>query len=404
MVGRVLHADSRETYMKHILWLASWYPDEMSPYNGDFIQRHAIAVAQKQPLTVIYMAQHGPEVDIPASRVLTTKKDNLTEIIVYFSYKKTGIDLLDKLRYNWNYFYHYRRYLRQYISEKGRPDLVHVHIPMKAGRTAIWLQDEFKIPFIITEHSSAYSDEVPDSYHKRGSYYQSWVKRIFEQAEAVTTVSEKLGKKLQELFAIKNMHIIPNVADTRYFNFSPQAPARFRILHASTMDHPKNVEGILATLEQLKTMRTDWECIMLGWDTPALKKLSSEKGLDDHVTWKGVVSYQQVATEMKQASVFVLFSRYENQPCVILESLCSGLPVIATEVGGIPEIVHEQNGILVENGSHPHAYVALLTAIVKCMDEPNRFDRKAISENAQHLFSYDAVGKQFTDLYATYPE
>ena len=390
--------------MKHILWLTSWYPDEVSPYNGDFIQRHAIATAQRQPLTVIYMSQHGPDVNIHSSRILTASKNNLTEIIIYFSYKKTGIAVLDKLRYNWKYFYHYRQFLRQYISEKGKPDLVHVHVPMKAGRIAIWLQDKFKIPYIITEHSSAYSDEVPDSYHKRGSYYREWVKRIFDRALAVTTVSEKLGNRLKELFGIKNMHIIPNVADTRYFNFAPQQPAKFRILHASTMDHPKNVEGILAALEQLKSIRTDWECIMLGWDTPALRKLSTDMGLDDHVSWKGVVSYQQVSAEMKNASVFVLFSRYENQPCVILESLCSGLPVIATDVGGIPEIVNEQNGILVKNSSDPRAHLALLAAIIQCMDQPGMFDRKAIAGNAQHLFSYDSVGRQFADLYDKYVE
>ena len=46
--------------MKNILWLVSWYPDEISAYNGDFIQRHALAVAQNAKLTVVYVAQHGP--------------------------------------------------------------------------------------------------------------------------------------------------------------------------------------------------------------------------------------------------------------------------------------------------------------------------------------------------------
>ena len=384
--------------MKQILWLASWYPDELNPYNGDFIQRHARATAMVQPLTVIYMAQHGPHVSIPESRVKTGTTGNLTEIIVYFKYSRSGIGLWDKLRYNWKFFRHYRKYLQQHISEKGKPDLVHVHVPMKAGRMALWLQEKYKIPFIITEHSSAYSIEVPDSYHKRGAYYQKWVKYIFEQALAVTTVSQQLAKRLGELFTIRQMHIIPNVADTHYFHFNPQVLSRFRILHASTMDHPKNVEGILSVLKRLKSMRTDWECVMLGWDTPALKKLSTDYALDDHVTWKGVVSYQQVAEEMKMSSVFVLFSRYENQPCVILESLCCGLPVIATEVGGIPEIVNERNGILIHPSSE-HAEFALLTAIFKFMDEPDLFDRKAIAQNAQRLFSYEEVGKQFLELY-----
>ena len=308
MVGWVFHADSRDNNMKHILWLASWYPDEINPYNGDFIQRHAHAVAARQPITVIHMAQHGPDVDIPASRTVINSEGNLTEIIIYFKYKKTGIRLLDKLRYNWKYFRRYQQFLKEYISEKGKPDMVHVHVPMKAGRMALWLQDKLKVPYIVSEHSSAYSSEVPDNYDNRGSYYRQWVKLIFERAMIVTTVSEKLGNRLQELFAIKQMHLVPNVADTRYFNpagvpVSGATPpgGNFRFLHASTMDHPKNVEGILRTLHQLKQVRQDWECVMLGWDTPALKALSSNLGLVDHVNWKGVVSYHKVAKEMQNS-------------------------------------------------------------------------------------------------------
>lgn len=384
--------------MKHILWLASWYPDEVSPYNGDFIQRHARAVAGHHPITVIYMAQHGPGVDMPASRILTTTTGNLTEIIIYFKYKKTGIGLLDRLRYNFKYFRHYREFLQQYISEKGRPHLVHVHIPMKAGRMAVWLQDKLGIPYIITEHSSAYSNEVPDNYQSRGAYYRRWVKLIFERALAVTTVSQTLGDRLTELFAIKDLHIVPNVADTRHFHFSPRIPEKFRFLHASTMDHPKNVEGILRTLSGLKNIRQDWECVMLGWDTPELKKLSASLQLDRHITWKGVVTYQQVAAEMQQASALLMFSRYENLPCVILESLCCGLPVITSAVGGIPEVVNASNGMLVSPGDEEQ----LLQAMLQFMQHPGKFDHAAIAEHARQLFSYDVVGKQFMTLYAKY--
>lgn len=393
MVGRILHADSRESNMKKVLWLASWYPDEISPYNGDFIQRHALAVSQYMPVTVVYMAQHGTDVEMPAYKKTEKTTGGLTEIIIDFPYKKTGRVLFDKLRYNWKYFFYYRKFLRQYILENGKPDLVHVHVPMKAGRMAVWLKKKFGIPFIVSEHSSAYSDEVPDNYQNRNNYYRKWVKTIFEEAEAVTTVSEKLGDRLKALFDIRKLHIIPNVADGKYFYYEPKPAERFRLLHASTMDHPKNVEGILRTLHKLKGVRQDWECVMLGWDTPALKQLASELGLNDHVKWKGIVPYQQVALEMQQSSAFILFSRYENQPCVILESLSTGLPVISSSVGGIPEVIDFTNGLLVEPGSEEQ----LLGAIITLMSS-NDYDRAAIATRARELFSYEAVGKRFMEV------
>lgn len=394
-MGRLLHADSRESNMKKVLWLASWYPDEVSPYNGDFIQRHALAVSQYLPLTVVYVAQHGPETSMAAYDVKVKKTGQLTEIIVYFPHHKTGRGLLDRLRYNWKYFFYYRKFLRQYIREHGKPELVHVHVPMKAGRMAVWLKKKFGIPFMVSEHSSAYSPEVPDNYQNRGSYYRKWVKTIFEEAEAVTTVSKKLGERLQQLFAIRALQVIPNVADNHFFRYDPRPVSTFRLLHASTMDHPKNVEGILRVLGRLKQLRQDWHCVMLGWDTPELKQLADSLGLGENIHWKGVVPYQQVAEEMQQSSAFILFSRYENQPCVILESLSCGLPVISSAVGGIPEVVDAGNGVLVAPGNEEE----LLQAILSMMNKGNTYNRAAIAARAGAAFSYEAVGKQFVLTY-----
>lgn len=396
MVGRLLHADSRKSNMKKVIWLASWYPDDISPYNGDFIQRHARAVAIHMPLTVIYMSQHGPGVEMDADAVHTETNGNLTEIRITFRYKRTGIALLDKLRYNNKFFRRYRAFMRSYLRQHGKPDLLHVHIPMKAGRTALWLRHRFGIPFLLTEHSSAYQPEVPDAFQRRGAYYRYWVSRIFREAAAVTTVSRQLGDVLQQLFSLRHMTVIPNVVDTTHFHYDRKPAPAFRFLHASTMNHPKNVEGMLRALGQLKHQRAGWQCVMLGWDTPALRTLATELGLDGYIVWKGVVSYPQVAAEMQQADALLLFSRYESQGCVILEAHCTGLPVIATNVGGIPEITSSADTVLVPSEDEP----ALLQAMLRMMDGQDAFDRASIAAAAIKKFSYEAVGKQFVELYA----
>ncbi|HEY0676876.1 MAG TPA: glycosyltransferase, partial [Chitinophagaceae bacterium] len=170
---------------------------------------------------------------------------------------------------------------------------------------------------------------------------------------------------------------------------------RFRFLHASTMDHPKNVEGMLRSLAGLKKVRSDWDCVMLGWDNSELRSLSASLGLDEHVVWKGVVPYQQVAIEMQQSSALLMFSRYENQPCVILEALCCGLPVLATAVGGIPEVIDESNGMLVK----PEDEEELSDAMSRMISENAKYNRQFIAQLARDRFSYQAVGRQFVELY-----
>jgi glycosyltransferase involved in cell wall biosynthesis len=113
------------------------------------------------------------------------------------------------------------------------------------------------------------------------------------------------------------------------------------------------------------------------------------------VTLTGEISYADVSQQMKMASAFVLFSRYENLPCVIIEALCCGLPVIATDVGGINELINMKNGILVRSENEEE----LVRAMDLMIDEYKNFDRDQISSDASERFNYSTIGKQFHDLY-----
>ena len=74
-----------------VLWLASWYPDEYEPTNGDFVQRHAKAVSQLMHIDVIHVAQAGRKFNL-LNKVVKSNDGNLHEAIHYFTYKKSNID------------------------------------------------------------------------------------------------------------------------------------------------------------------------------------------------------------------------------------------------------------------------------------------------------------------------
>jgi glycosyltransferase involved in cell wall biosynthesis len=100
---------------------------------------------------------------------------------------------------------------------------------------------------------------------------------------------------------------------------------------------------------------------------------------------------------MQLSSSLLLFSRFENLPCVILEALCCGLPVISSRVGGIPEVIDGENGILVESGNIPD----LVTAMIQMIENYAEYNRKLIAEKAIAFFNYNTVGKQYSDIYNT---
>lgn len=381
-----------------ILWLASWYPNKLSPLDGDFIQRHAQAVSLYTPLTVIYVAQYGEQVEVPEDHVEVNNLPNLTEIVVQFRFKKSGFPIIDKIRYNWKYYSTYKKLVKKHFAEHGVPDLIHVHVPMKAGVVAKWIERKWNVPGIVSEHAALYVKGPPDTFENRSFYYRNSVKNIFQNALLVTTVSEHEASILQKKFDLKSVEIIRNVVDTVHFSFDPVPPATpFRFIHVSAMGYQKNTDGILRACAALKKIRSGWELELVGLINEKIRRTIEELQLHNTVIIAGEKSNQMVAKHMKNASVLVMFSRYENFPCTIIEAQCCGLPVIGTRVGGVPEAVNSSNGYLVESEDEQ----ALQRAMLEMIENYDRFDRSNIASEAKTHYSYKKIGAQFWELYKT---
>ncbi len=105
----------------------------------------------------------------------------------------------------------------------------------------------------------------------------------------------------------------------------------------------------------------------------------------------GEISYEEVGKELRNADALIMFSYYENMPCVILEALCTGIPVIASDVGGIREVVNPDNGILVEAGKETQ----LFEAMKEMISNYELYEKDLISQHAKEQFSYQTIGKNY---------
>ena len=377
------------------LWLASWFPNRTNPTTGDFIERHAVAAAAFMEKLFVLSVVKDESLPPGTIEIIKEQRGNLFIYTAYYGRGKYSA-LFEKI-------YSYRKYLSlqtnlftQIIGEHGMPDIVHVHVAMKAGMFAKELKKKYRLPYLVTEHWTGYFKNCSPNVYDMGRLYRELNISVLKQAQVLLPVSDHLGKTIIEYFANIPYMPLPNVADTNLFYYKASQPQTFRFIHPSYMNYQKNPEGILQACKILADKGYAFELLMLGNEDKQLLQVADEKGLlNKNVFFKPAVPYKDVALQMQQSSALLLFSRFENLPCVIIEALCCGLPVISTNVGGVPEIIDDSNGILVENENTEQ----LAAAMQRLMENYSSYKRDAIAAAASAKFNYNVVGKQHAEIY-----
>ena len=378
-------------FRKKILWLASWYPNDTAPFDGDFIQRHAKAAAIYDDIHVLYVTKNSATENFQTLNQYT----GLTEQLFYFKeatiYKSIKNQIL--------YLKFFKKGITDYINKNGLPHLVHVHVPWKAGLIALWIKNKYGIPFFITEHWGIYNKVEKNNFTKWPMINKKLLGYTYKKSQKLLTGSHYLGESINNMVTKKPYFIMPNVVDTTLFHFNEkQENEPFTFIHVSNGALIKNIEGIIKAFAMYlnnNNLPND-RLIIVGTESKLYKVLPEMDALwNKHIFFKGEVPYTEVATQMKSAQVLLLFSHMENSPCVIGESLCCGVPVVATKVGGIPELINESSGVLVSPGDVP----ALAIAMHSIKMNYKNYNRKLISHSAVEKYNYGTIAKQFHLLY-----
>ena len=297
--------------------------------------------------------------------------------------------------YNLTFFSQTKIFIRELFNKYSLPLFVHVHVPMKMGKIAAWINKKWGLSYLLSEHSASYLKQAPDNYFSRSTYYRQNVKRIFQHALAVTNVSGTVGEILRQTFSIDKFYIVRNTVDNELFFFKNRSADKFRFIHVSTMTFQKNFEGLIRAFEQFSVGRENVELLLAGPISAEGKRRVEVSPAASQIIVTGEVPYKDIAILMQGSDCFVLFSRYENFPCVIIEALCCGLPVITSDAGGAGEAIDAGNGIVVPSENE----AALVESMTKMTEGYHQYSRKEIAEKAAKLYSYPAIGKDFLELY-----
>jgi len=136
--------------------------------------------------------------------------------------------------------------------------------------------------------------------------------------------------------------------------------------------------------------------IALFSDGAALLPIELSKNISlKNICFVNHIHHKKIASYLNNSDVFVLFSNYENLPCVILEAFACGVPVVATNVGGISEYFPKDFGFLVE----PKDKSAFKSAILNIYNSVKKPDKQLMHQYAKKHFGQQAIATSFSELY-----
>ncbi len=364
---------------KHILWVTTWYPNDFHSTLGNFVQRHAQSAALNDSVTVV-----APIAGSSWS-VVSEEIEGVNEVRSYYP-KYMRI------------FGAYIAYKRALKHVDGSFNAVHGHALISCWWMLLHAIFIMKKPVLLTEHWAG--------FHHNDERKLPWLKRqmmkvVGRKVIAPLPVTAHLGNVMKKLGYIKRFQVVPNVVDVDVFKPKSHKsnPDFCRFIHVSTLDDAqKNIRGLLNVCVELrkKTESFHLEIIGDGAITPWITLAKQLELFPKFVTIEGEKPLREIADRMQAADALVLFSRYENFPCVIAEAWSCGIPILSTDVGGISEYQNSDNGVLIK----PEDERALVHAMKTMIGAHANYAPSTIRAFANTHFSKASIGQRFHEIYS----
>lgn len=391
----------------HVLFIAGWWPSREEPLNGVFIKEHAQAIALHTKVTVVNLHSlqksnswlHFPSL---IQKHETTIHPNLTTLIYSCSFKIRRFGVIE---------YELIKTIRNLINAQTIP-ITHIHLNVLNSflpHLILTNSSVFKLPIILTEHSSFYHTEIYDLPTVQIAQKKIELSRLLNNSylKFILPVSVELGKVMADDFNVPSHKFIPipNVANTVFTtaNIAPflNHKGQLILFCAALWNTPKNPVLFLQALLLLKQRNIGlYNLIYINWagNGSQMQEILTyvHANLTDlKIKFLGILSKQQISHQMQHANYLIHPTDAENLPCIIIESLCVGLPVLSARVNGVIELIDDSNGTMYEAKNVEDFYLKLVTLL----NHNIAFNKVAIATNARQKYRGDAVGKQILDVY-----
>ena len=278
-----------------------------------------------------------------------------------------------------------------------KPDIVHGQGTERDCAMAAVLSG---FPNVLTIHGNmrvhaARPEQRGNKYYKMAAALETFCLKRTHGMVAISSYTEELVKDLTP-----KTWLLPNAVDRRFFEVQPTQPELPRILFVGSLDPRKNPLGLLQTCAP---MLREGQCTLAlagqfhaesAYGKEVMELIDSLPG----ISLLGFLDRDALAAEFAQSSLLVLPTFEDNCPMVVLEAMAAGIPVAASRVGGVPDLItHEKDGLMFDPDD-PSDVRACLERLVK---EPETRARLGAAGRitARERFHPKIIAKRHLEIY-----
>ena len=240
-----------------------------------------------------------------------------------------------------------------------------VHIPLYSGHAFVWafvgaeLAGLARAPLVVSLHGG----NLPE-FSKR---WPRAVRRVLQRAEVVIAPSEYLRSALKPFR--DDIIILPNPIEVTRYEFRERKPVMPRLIWLRAFHKIYNPTLAPRMLALLSQKYPDIHMLMIGSDKhdgtlEDTKRVAAELGVSDRIEFHGVIAKSDVPVWLQKGDIFVNTTNVDNTPVSVLEAMACGLPVVTTNVGGIPYLLDDGRDALLVPPDDPPAMAAAVSRIL----------------------------------------
>jgi L-malate glycosyltransferase len=380
----------------NILLMASWYPSKEHPTAGSFVQEQAHMLRDfGYQVTVIHPFMLGTFANSinKRSTVSLTHEDDIRVVRVGVA---PPVPFFRGVSYAYC-FQRVREAMNRFQLDPKDFAVIHSHAMFMGGLIGYWLSKKYNLPQVHTEHTSGLIFN-PKQYSKRDF---SMTRKAYEHCHKVLFVSQFcLERTLQNLsLEVRDtFKVLPNVVDTAFFSSSILSRAKATSWKFLMIGNFIPIKNHRLLLEAFSLVQNQYPAVGLsiagnGPLEQELRTLCVSLKLEN-VYWLPRLNRARVKEQMASHHAILSTSTIETFGLTLAEAQAMGKPVVATDSGGVRDIVTQETGIVTEGSSESFA-----KGMLQLIQSYDTYDPETIQQSAIRRFSSEVIMEQLHEIY-----